>query len=248
MGVANTYAAPKLIASGATFAQLQAAGYGGILDLLIAANPAITDPATAPTVAVTGGGSTGGLLAAGVYFVSYAWNTGSGRSKAKEVASSFTVAATNIPRVTIPALPTGVASADIFLTAAGGATGTEVYYGTTTTTTFDMAVAGYGDLLDAAPTVNTTALSAMTSRINAGRGREFWTMYEAYVDLASAYLRGDPIAQADALKRFKHFSVILHALAQAADDMASLAHANTGTITLSSDPLRSGPKKVRTFP
>lgn len=248
MGAAINYAAPKLIASGATFAQLKAGGFGAILDLLVTANPAITTPATAPTVAVTGGGSTGGLLAAGVYFVSYAWDTGAGRTAAIEVVSSFTVAAGNIPTVTIPALPTGVASAAIYLTAAGGATGTEVLYGVATGTTFNLAVAAYADPLDKPVTVNGTALSGLQPRINTPRARQAQMLFESYLDELSAFLRGDPMPQAGALMRLRHFATILHALAQAADDSASLCHANTGTLTTTTSALKSGPTAVRTFP
>jgi hypothetical protein len=102
---------------------------------------------TAPTVDPTGGGGSGGSLQAGVYFIQYTfvgpfgetWGS-AGHTGASPV--TFTVGAGEIPRVTLPALPTGATSIKIYLTQAGEAAGTETLYASgITTTTHDLTAA-----------------------------------------------------------------------------------------------------------
>lgn len=131
----------------------------------------VANPTTQATVNPTGGGASGGLLAAGTFQVDYTWyNTwgettvGTGRS------ATFTVASTNIPRVTLPAIPTNATGAKIYLSAVNAPTGTAKYYNKITSgTTYDMAVAtwnegtqSYAAATAVAPTSNTT--KAPTSR------------------------------------------------------------------------------------
>ena len=97
-----------------------------------------SDPATAPTVNVTGGGAGGGLLGAGTYYVRYTFVGTFGESTASD-AVSFTAAAGNIPRVTLPALPTGAASIKLYLSPVGGnANSCTLYRSGITTTTTDL--------------------------------------------------------------------------------------------------------------
>ena len=105
------------------------------LNILSESNP---DPAVAATVNPTGGGATGGTLTAGAYLAYYTWidavsgkESGVGTSK----SAVFNVAATNVPTVTIPVLPAWASSANLYLTPANGAAGTEVLYATGVTTT-----------------------------------------------------------------------------------------------------------------
>lgn len=150
------YTSPSITASGSTFAQFQG-GMGGHLDRLITANLGPTvNPTPAPTVAVTGGGSSGGKLAAAVYFLSITETNGIGETLSIETASSFTVAAGNIPRVTFPTLQTGNVARNVYLTLAGGATGTEVLYADgITASTFDLTYA-HPAITVPAPTVAPT--------------------------------------------------------------------------------------------
>jgi len=108
-----------------------------------AASP-LANPSTQATVNVTGGGA-GGSLPAGDYYVSYTWNSTEGETTAGTSQSAqFTATGTDIPRVTIPALPTGATSANIYLTDTGGATGTgRLYRRNVTTTTVDLDLASY---------------------------------------------------------------------------------------------------------
>src|SRR5437667_367164 len=105
-----------------------------------AASSPIANPTTQATVAVTGGGSSGGTLPAGAYFVSYTFKTTEGETTAgTSESATFTVASGNIPRVTVPALPNGAVSINIYLTNTAGGTGTEkLYRRDITSTTVDL--------------------------------------------------------------------------------------------------------------
>jgi len=108
------------------------------------------NPTVAAAVNVTGGGSSGGLLAAGTYYVAYSWiDSASGCETAvgSSQSTQFTVSSGDIPQVTIPALPAWALSASIYLTAAGGASSSEVRYATGVTgTTADLALANAGSV------------------------------------------------------------------------------------------------------
>jgi hypothetical protein len=77
------------------------------------------DPQQAPTVNVTGGGTTGGNLPAGNYQVAYTYVTANGESLFSPPSATFTVAAGNVPQVTLPALPAGITSYNLYITAPG---------------------------------------------------------------------------------------------------------------------------------
>lgn len=102
-------------------------------------------PTNIPTATATGGGASGGSLPSGAYRFRVAnWDGATESCAGPE--NSVTIASTNIPRFTIGALPTGVTSRRLYLTAAAGAAGTETLYATgITTTTFDASSASWTD-------------------------------------------------------------------------------------------------------
>lgn len=225
-----TYAPPSLVTSGTTFAQLLTGGLEIVLDNLIAANPAIANPTTAPTVAVTGGGASGGNLAAAVYFVSYTWVDGAGETTAKESATSFTVAAGNIPRVTIPATPTGASGANIYLTAAGGATLTETLYATgITTTTFDLSFAA-GIVGDLAPTVNTTGAATVTTGLHRGRAWQLTALYNKSSQFVSQFISGQPVDFQASYQETSKVNYIWAFYQQCTKEILTLMAANPGSL------------------
>lgn len=125
-----------------------------------------SNPSTQATVAVTGGGTTGGSLAAGTYFVAYTFvdsvNAGETTVGTSE-STQFTVASGNKPRVTLPALPSFAASINIYLTAAGGASGSEVLYATGVTgTTYDLVAANGGSVTPPAANTTSTVIPQVT--------------------------------------------------------------------------------------
>lgn len=132
----GTYTGPRNLTYIATVTR------GGIAN---AASSPIANPSTQATVAVTGGGASGGTLPAGDYYVSYSWVTTEGETTVGTSQSAqFTVGATNIPRVTIPALPAGAVAANIYLTDTAGASGTgRLYRRNITTTTVDLTDDSY---------------------------------------------------------------------------------------------------------
>lgn len=236
------------IASGTTFAQLQAGGLDAVIDNLVATNVAIADPSTQATVAVTGGGATLGLLAAGAYFLTYSWSNGFGETLAGGRSATFTVAAGNKPRVTIPALPTGAVSANIYLTPAGGASGTETLYLTGVTgLTADLLLAAIpGWAAGGMPVANTTALAKHPYFYTGKHGR-LQDVYNAARQDIDNYLHGDPIKLAEAKSRLARTAAIFSALTAALNEVAVLVDANPGTVGNVSTPI-GNPKVKRAFP
>lgn len=109
-------------------------------------NPAIYSgqTLTAPTLSQSAGG---GSLPAGSYRVRWTNVDSGGKESAVSVESSaFTLTATNTLIVTLPSLPTGITSRNIYLTAASGASGSETLYSTgNTTTTANLTSASWTD-------------------------------------------------------------------------------------------------------
>jgi hypothetical protein len=88
-----SYPSPNVIASGTTFAQFQAGGASGHLERLITANAtAEANPTVAATFTSTGGGSSGGALAAGTYLANFTETNGFGETLPSAESTSFTVA------------------------------------------------------------------------------------------------------------------------------------------------------------
>lgn len=249
-GTAQTYTTSVPITSGASFANLQSGGIKGVIDAILAANPAIANPTTAPTMTATGGGGSGGTLPAGAYYTAYAWNNGFGRTAAIESVSTVTITLGQIPRVTIPALPTGCVSAYIYVTAAGGASGTTKYYKATTGTTADLTIAAFEDDTVSAPTTNTTAATTYAKYANVyanmTRMPDLLTAYQATLD---DFLRGDPVNQNELLVRLQTLTACLAAVYKAVDNATALVFANTGTLAFDSS-AKYGPNGQirRTFP
>ena len=113
-------------------------------------NPAPTGPitppinnfaTTAPTVNPTGGGATGGSLLSGTYFAYYTFVFANGTETfASPNSAPFTVAAGNIPRVTLPPLPAGAKGINLYLSDDVANPGSATRYATgITTTTYDLA-------------------------------------------------------------------------------------------------------------
>jgi hypothetical protein len=156
-GLTNTETLYGTQSSPGTTYNLSAAQAAGVAQTAANTTP-LPNPAVAPTVNTTGGTATSGLLQAGNYLLKYTDVTATGETLPSPESASFTVAAGNAPRVTMPAVPAGVTSRKIYLTAAGGATNTETLYATQATpgTTFDLLAAQAAGA--AVPSSNTTAL------------------------------------------------------------------------------------------
>lgn len=228
-----TISSQALQTSNTTWAQLKAGGWRAVLDNLVAANTALANPSTQATVAPTGGGTTGGSLAAGTYYASYTWLDALGETTVGTSESSqFTVSAGNKPRVTIPSLPTGAVSANIYVTPVGGAAGSETLYGTgCTTTTYDLITAATVDMPYAAlPAVNTTGGAYWTqliySLIFSGQGES--TLY-SFNERLSNYLSGNPMQRRDVTNQARLISGVLAYWWQVATEVEKLVINNMPT-------------------
>jgi hypothetical protein len=211
-----SYANPNILPSGTTFPQFQQGGASGQLERLIAVNSSSsTNPSVAATLSTTGGGTAGGLLAPGVYYVNFTETDGFGETTLSAEAGPITVAAqaapTGTPTVvvsgtggTLPAgvyrgkltyidanlnasgtngettpgtefsftqtsgalpvitindggLPSWASGRNLYLTAAGGATNTEVLaFSGITGTTYTIAAAPVASTVSPPSTSSTT--------------------------------------------------------------------------------------------
>lgn len=88
-------------------------------------------------------------------------------STASPESAHFTVVAGNIPQVTLPPLPSGVASINIYLSPVGGASGSEVQYATgVTATSFNLSAVQAGSIV---PPATVTFSVGSTAGIQAGQ-------------------------------------------------------------------------------
>jgi hypothetical protein len=117
-------------------------GYAGPSQAGGLVNRHIADPVSAPTATATGGGSTGGLLAAGDYLISYTYIGVFGETLRSPDSSVLTVASGNKPRVTLPSLPTGVTGINVYVSTANGNRASETKYNASAivATTYDLTI------------------------------------------------------------------------------------------------------------
>jgi hypothetical protein len=147
--------------------------------------PSAAAATTAPTVAPTGGGATGGNLAQGKYFVLYTFTYANGVESYPSPASSvFAVTAGNIPQVSLPPLPGGASGYNVYLSNAAAAPGSAVRYltGITGSPVDLFATPPAGGIAPpttqaatVAPTVNPTGGSLYTGKLLAGTYFLFYT-------------------------------------------------------------------------
>jgi hypothetical protein len=155
-----------------------------------------SNPAAQITVNATGGGSGGGSLAAGTYFVSVTWIdslSGKESSIGSTRSTRFTVASGNIPRITMGAAAAWVSGINIYLTPANGATGTEVLYARNVSpaTTYDLSVANTG-------TVHYPTSTQLPSSL--------WAVQATASQISDsvAYLAPNPWSRAAYLDHYRH--------------------------------------------
>jgi hypothetical protein len=147
--------------------------------------PSPSSATTAPTVAAEGGGKSGGHLAPGTYFVLYTYTYPAGTESFPSPSSaSFTVAAGNIPQVTLPPLPAGATGYNVYLSNASATAGSALSYitGITTNIVNLAAAAPAGGIAPpttnsatVTPTVNPTGGNPYGGRLLAGTYFVFYT-------------------------------------------------------------------------
>jgi hypothetical protein len=237
------YAAPNITTSGATFAQLQAGGLSGVLELLITANIAASAaPTSAATATATGGGSTGGLLAAGTYYFVFTETDGTGETTISPQGSQLTVAATNQPQFTFPSLKTGNSARNLYLGPVNGATGPPYYLYASgiTTTTFVASIAAPGGSYGVTqpPAVNTTGLTYTDGNGNVhNKVLELLRLCKdgnpvpAYLyarQVLADWNQGEPQSFAGIIEKFRHAHTAFAMLDKLCSDIGTLIDANPG--------------------
>lgn len=247
MATQDTWVAPTITTSGTTMAQYKTGGKKIILDnlLAVAANAAKANPSTTATVAVTT--AAGGLLA-GTYRCSYTFNDAYGETLAGGESATFTVTGiTQLATVTLPALPTGVQSINLYLTPAnGGVSGTEYLYATGITgTTYACTPALPTDVPGATvPPSNTTGALPHYHRLYAVVNDNPEIALHGLREWESSYLRGDPMDRASIFRRHLLTYGIFATWQQLAKEASTLAWANQGTLTTTQGAVYATTKNV----
>jgi len=243
----DTFVTPTIQASGTTWAQLKTGGLKLLLDKLAAANVAKANP----TVAATNAGSvaTGGLPA-GTYFSCYTWVDAFGETTIGTSRSTqFTgTGLAQLLTITIPALPTGVQFANIYLTPTNGAAGTEQLYATgVTTTTCPCTGTPKVDSQVGIPGANTTGWPNQTSDFFAlanGNAEMFLISLNEFI---SQMLQGAPVSEREVRLELIRRTGVLKAWYTAMNELSTLAWTNLGSVGYST-PVGIGiSKPVRTL-
>lgn len=231
----DAYVASAILTSGATLTTLRAGGLRGLIDLIIAANPAIANPTVATTAVENGGGSSGGLLPAGDYFLYYTFVGPGGETTVgtSVIASALSVTATHIPRVTLPATPSGARCKNLYATAAAGLAGTQLLYATGITgTTFDMSFAA-GTNAIAPPTANTTGITGdHAERLRALVSGQSDRVFNKLSEQITSFCQGDGTLLADVQKMVIDYGDMFSLLKKLMDDLGVLVVANPGTLSM----------------
>jgi hypothetical protein len=242
------YTSPSITASGTTFAQFQAGGASRHLENLIAANLNGTQaPSSAPTVSVSG---SGGLLAAGTYHLIITETNGLGETTASPESAQFTVTAGQIPTVTFPTLQAGNTARNVYLTPAGGASGSELLYadGITAGTYALSAVAPSNSFATTPPTMNTTGLtSAKLQLLRYAKTGQFQKVWDFLHELLSIFNQGDPASYQNVVLKLRDVHTVFATLSQLCAEGGALIDANPGHIINVPTGI-GGTKTKRTWP
>jgi hypothetical protein len=250
------YASPTIAPSGTTFAQFQAGGTSGQLERLITANLAGTAAPSAPTLSATGGGTTGGNLPAGPYYVKVTETNGIGETTASPEVP-VTIASGNIPQVTFAALQAGNTARNVYV---GTASGAEVLYATGITAgTFNLsAVLPTNSYAVPVPTSNTTGLIStntvtgvvanqkLTGLRACEKGR-LQTVWDNLAHLIAQFNQGDPVTFRDAVSKLRDAHTVFAMLTQLCSEMGTLIDANPGHFTNAPTSI-GGQQTVRQWP
>jgi hypothetical protein len=211
--------------------------------LTVTFNDTLPGWATGRNLYLTAAGGASGsetLYATGITASTYACNSATWAGTTSIPATNTT--SVDVPRFTFPALQTGNVARNLYVTAAGGSTGTEVLYATgITTTTFDGTIAPPSNSFAVPlPTFNSTAFTYKDpngnvvcfaeSNIRAAERGNLQTVYSAAAITLDRWLRGDPISSHGIIEKLRHAHVAFAVIAQAFSDAGTLVDANPGTI------------------
>jgi hypothetical protein len=216
----------------------------------------------AHTWTATGGGSSGGLLAAGTYYSVVTETNGIGETTKGPESTQITVSAGNKPRITFQTLKTGNTARNVYIGAVNGSTGGPytLYATGITTSTYDLvAAAPTNSFAVAPPTVNTTGLTYTDGnsighnevltflRFLEGDADGGGPLYRYLRSIIADFNRGDPIAFAGVIQKFRHAHTAIAMLNTLCSEMGTLIDANPGTLGTTATGIGSR-ITVRTWP
>ncbi len=234
------YTSPTIVPSGTTFAQFQAAGATGHLERLITVNFAGTAPPAVPTLTAAGGGTTGGSLPTGTYYVRVTETNGMGETTPSPEVS-VTITAGNVPQVVFAALQSGNLARNVYV---GNASEAETLYATgITTATFNLSSPmPVNSFAVSPPTANSTGLTSVspTSGVVSNqklmglrgceRGRLQYT-WDVLAQLIDQFNRGEPMSFGNMTSKLRDAHTVFAMLSQLCAEMGALVDANPGHFT-----------------
>jgi hypothetical protein len=249
------YTSPSVTASGISFATFQSGGLSGQLEGLITAAAATLAPTVAHTWTENGGGSSGGLLAAGTYYSVVTESNGFGETTKGPESSQITVTATHIPRITFQALKSGNTARNVYIGAVGGSTGGPytLYATGITTATYDLAAAApTSSFAVAPPTINTTGLTSTATNktlelLRSGKDGNLEDVFRYLAQIVTNFNRGNPVTFDAAIAKLRHAHAVFAMLNTACSEIGTLIDANPGTLSTQATPI-GGRRTIRTWP
>jgi hypothetical protein len=212
--------------SGTTWPQFKAGNLKAVLDNLIAANPPIANPTVPATVASTVAASS--LPVGTGYIASYTWNDTLGETLAGGASAPFNQAdSAHTNTATIPALPAGALSANLYLYSPVTRQ-TSIYTSGITTTTVPLNAVLPTDVNSSAvPVMNTTGGAAHQGTIYALFGSTSNVgELKSIAQKMSNYTSGAPIAKNDMIRIFQRMAGIIGYWNQAMTEIQTLVNAN----------------------
>ena len=232
------FPAPNILASGTTWAELQASGASGHLERLITANLAGT---AAPTVAATVAESgSAGTLPAATYFVVVTETNGVGETTASPVSSGQAITGTEELVVTFQSLKTGNTARNTYVGTASGGPFTLAASGTTASTVTIASLPANSYAVHP-PTVNSTAfsytdangntLNAVYQMLRSAKDGNLEDVYRVLSKTVGDFLHGDPMPFSGTTAKLRHVSATFAILSTLVDEIGTLIDANAGTLS-----------------
>lgn len=241
-----SYTSPSVIASGITFAQLQAGGPSGHLNKLITANTANTSaPSAAPTLAASGSLAT---LPAATYFVQVTETNGIGETTPSPVSSGQVVTFGQNLVVTPPALQSGNTARYVYVGTASGGPFTLAVTGTSTSTVTISAPLPSNSYAVNPPTSNTTGLTNAKLQLlkycETGQFEKVWNFIH---QVETNFNQGEPAAFNSVVTKFRDVHTAFAMMATMCAEAGALLDANPGHLTTAATPI-GGRASVRVWP
>lgn len=241
------YTPPRILPSNLTFAQMIAKGASGHLEANIAqfqgANPAGT-----PTITPTGGGTTGGSLPAGTYYVVLTETNGIGETM-PSTETSFTIAAGNIPQLGIPPIQAGNSAWNIYI---GTSPGQETLYMTgTSTDPLNLTTAIPTDSRANCRPPSADGIAPDTRQVNALKAATDRRLQSVWDQFSRAYTNwnaGEPMDYMQARQEAANAALVFGTLAQVANELGAAIDANPGHYNRATPTAIGGTRTRRIWP